>query len=114
MTRRTSRPVGGVDGDVIVRQVAGPDACRGFALVEVEAQRDFLLVERTLRLGFVEARVKSAPAEGKTVHANIDFRRIEARAGIPGGTDEAPPVGITAGDGGLRERGVGDSARDAL
>ena len=45
---------------------------------------------------------------------NIDALEIECDAGAAGGGEDAAPVGVGAGEGGLYERRIRDGARDLI
>src|SRR5580693_4632657 len=77
------------DGDVF-----GEEAVAGGALVEIE------------RLAFAQ--------NGDAGHMDIDARGIEGHSGAAGGGENAAPVRIASGEGGLDEGRGGDGFGDAL
>src|SRR5690242_21526135 len=107
-------PIGGVDRDVVVRKIAGPDAGGGFALVEVDANCYMLLVEFTAGGGLVEGGVQTSAAQEEIIDQDIDPGRVEAGSGVAGGAEDASPVGIAPRQGGFDERRIGDGARHAV
>src|SRR5690242_13335005 len=54
----------------------------------------------------------TAAAHENSAHADFDAIRIETNAGTACGGEDAAPVGISAGQGGLHERRRGDGASD--
>src|SRR5580658_9205434 len=76
------------------RDVFGEKAVAGGALVEIE------------RLAFAQ--------NGDAGHVDINARGIEGHSGAAGGGENAAPVGVAAGEGGLDERRGGDGFGDAL
>src|SRR5699024_6993716 len=98
-----------VDRDVLFRQVAGPH--RGGAAPEAEVDPDgnigFAHDGGGGGLGIVGV-ARALPGDADVAEPD---RQPVALGGLPGladGHDDAAPVGVLAGDGGLHQRRVGD------
>src|SRR5712691_2829910 len=79
--RRISGPVAGVDADVILGEVAGPEArMTSAASPELEQDRAFRLVQLPGELLFGKVGGQPAAAHRQTLHVNVDTLRIEGDA----------------------------------
>src|ERR1700722_3009898 len=95
--RHISSPVTGVDADVSLGEVAGPEARRASAFA-AHGQADLALrgVQLLLQLVLGKARGEAATAHRHTLQVDIDAARIEGHAGIARRGKDAAPVGIRA------------------
>src|SRR5690606_37962105 len=109
-----SAPVVGVDGDVAVGEVAGPHRGAAAADAEIHGDVDLLALHVLRHRRLVAARhhlavlghAHAADGDGKAV-------AVGALAGLAHRHDDAAPVGVLAGNGGLHQRRVGDGKPDA-
>src|SRR5690349_4395497 len=110
--RASSCPVAGIDANIALSEIAGPEPRPALALAaNLEMNGAIGLVELLLECIFGETRGQATAAHQNVLHFDINFRRIEGHAGISGRGEDTPPVGIAARDGCLDERRVGDGAR---
>src|SRR5258705_6929779 len=111
--RMRSGPVTGVDLDVALGEVAGPEAGGAFTLsTNRETDLTLLGFELLLEGGLGERGGQSCAADGGILQIDIDFGGVERVTGIPGGGEDASPVWIGSGHSSLNERRVGDRTRD--
>src|SRR5208283_2247105 len=109
-----SRPVTGIDVDVAVREVAGPEARLAFGFTaQREAYVDFGRIQLLFKFGFGKRRGQAAVADEDALHTNIGLGGIESHAGITGGGKDAAPVGVGAGYGGFDQRRICDGSGQA-
>src|SRR5215467_8293219 len=112
---RFSGPVLGVDGNVFVRQVAGPHRRLRPAAVEHHAHRDLALRHDALAVLLAVAR--RAPARARHLHfVQVQLDAVDVEAAHPRVADrgEQPPeVRVGGEERGLDERRVRDRVSDA-
>src|SRR5215831_10735585 len=107
------RGVVGVDADVLVSQIGGPEFAGTAALMEADADGELGLLDVGVRGGLVKiGRAATVPADGEFSKGNVDGLWIDLRAGVSDGCHEAPPVGIAAGPCGFYEWRVGNGLGD--
>src|SRR5579872_702364 len=115
-TMRTKlRAITGIDFDVFLRKIAGPEAGLAFAApLDGKANLAIALVELPFEFAFNELGGKAAAADRNTLHVDIDAARIELGSGIACRGEDSSPVGIGAGNRRFHQGRVGDGASDAL
>src|SRR5580693_7795555 len=97
----------GVDADVLVGQVGGPELAIAFALVEFDGDRKLGLLEIGVCGGFIEfCGAPTIAADRKLAERNVDGLRIDLRSRVADSGHEPSPIGIAAGPCGLDERRV--------
>src|SRR5690606_39762749 len=104
-----SRAVVSVDLDVAFGQVAGPDGGRGAPRADMDGDVDLIVLhigahDRLVvvrRRGAVDGGDVGTEADGQTV-------AVDGLLGLASRHDDAAPVGVLAGDGGLDQGAVGD------
>ena len=98
--------------DVFGSEVAGPDARAAAAGAQIDDDGDVLREHLVVRDAFVEGMFAAAAADAHSRERDICALEIEIDAGAPGGSQDAAPVGIGAGEGGFHQRRIRDGARD--
>src|SRR5262249_30983484 len=114
MTATPSAAIVGVDGNVAVGQVAGPHGGAALAHADVDGDVDLAALhvagERRL-VGVGPARAGAGDDVGTV--GDRQAVAVGLLASLADGGDDAAPVGVLAGDGGLDEGRVGDREGDA-
>src|SRR6185437_13951352 len=104
----------GIDGDVLVGKVAGPETVGAAAKSKIDVDGELGLAEVAVRGGFVEGSGTSAAlADEEFAETDGDARWIDLGARVASGGDQPAPVGVVAGPGGLDQGRVRDSPCDA-
>src|SRR6476646_9461783 len=99
-----SGSIAAVDPDITVGQVTGPESSRAFSLPsQSETNLAFLRLELLLQRRFGERGGQPSAAHGRALQIDIGFIRIEGDAGVSGGAEDASPVRVRPGHGGLDE-----------
>src|SRR6185503_2375803 len=119
------RGVVGVDTDIFVRQISGPELAGAGSLMKVDIDGELGLLDVGVSCGLVELVGTSAvAADWKFAECDVDALRVNLRAGVSDGGHQAAPVGIATGPCSFDKRrmsnrlghtdriGVGDSAVD--
>src|ERR1022692_831649 len=111
--RVNSGPVAGIDLNVTLGEIAGPEA-RGALALTADGHPDFALrrFQPLLELRFGEGRGQAAPAHRHILHVNVGLGGVEGHTGIARGRKNTAPIGIGPGNGRLDQRRIGDGARD--
>src|SRR6266581_733569 len=102
-----------IDVYVPACEVAGPEDGAAGAGGEVETDGDARGCEQGAQVVAVLDALAVAD-DGDVADAQGDAPGHEGDAGGAGGGEDATPVGVAAGEGGLDQRGVGDGAGDAI
>src|SRR5262249_32178007 len=112
---RSLGPVLGVDGNVFVREVAGPHRGRGLAAVEHDAHSDLALRHRALAVFLaVRGRAPSGIRDLHVVQVQLDAADVEsAHARVADRGEQPPEVRVRGEERGLYERGVRYGVGDA-
>jgi hypothetical protein len=99
--------------DVFHRQVGGPEDARARALIQPNGDGELGLAQCSRAPRLVELGCAAAvAADGQIAEINVDAVGVDLRAGVADGCDQAAPVGIAAGPGGLHQRRMGDGLGD--
>src|SRR5258708_5019235 len=108
-----SRTVAAVDVDVAVREIAGPDGGAAAADPEIDVDQDVgaLDVPGDRRLVIVRHDL-AAVGDLDAADRDPELVAVGALARLADRHDDAAPVGVLAGDGGLDQRRVGDRQAD--
>src|SRR5436190_1984360 len=108
-----SRTIAGVDPDVAIGQVAGPETRGAFSFsAKSEPDFAFLRLELLLQRRFGERGSQSSPADRRALKIDIGLGRIKRHAGVSCRAEDASPVGVGAGHGSLDQGRVGHGPRD--
>ena len=86
-----SGTIAGVDPNVAIGQVAGPET-RGAFASKREADFAFLRLELLLQRRFGERGSQSSAADRSALKIDIGLGRIERHAGVPRRTEDASPA----------------------
>src|ERR1051326_1355520 len=109
------RAIAGIDFDVLLREITGPETGLAFpATLNVEADLTIALIQSLFQFGLGKIGSQSAPADRDALHLDVDVLRVELDSGVTRSREDAPPVGIGSGNGRLHQRRIGDGACDAL
>src|ERR1700750_3303469 len=110
---RTSRPVVGVDADVVGAEVARPDRRRSAAAGEVDAHGDLALLHHPLAVLLAVARPPAAALDDvDVVEEEVDARLLEIDdAGVADGGEDAAKVRVAREERRLDQRRVADRVR---
>src|SRR5882757_4371259 len=104
----------GVDGDVLAGEIAGPEAAGAAAEPEVDVDGELGLAKVAVCCGFIEGgSAATAFADQEIAETNGDARWVDLGTGVAGSGDQAAPVGVVAGPGGLDQGRVSDGPGDA-
>src|SRR3989344_2933948 len=108
--RSGSAAVVGVDADVVVREVAGPDGGGGLAAAQVHADGDFRLFHDALTVFLAVGGVAAAPRDHvHVVEVHLDEVLVEVvDAGVAHGGQDAAEGGVGGEERGLDQGRVGD------
>src|SRR5436190_23285106 len=99
------RSVVGVDADVFVRKVGGPERAGAITLVQINADRKLRLLNVGMRgLLVIFRRAPTVTADGKLAKRNVYTLGVDLRAGVADGSHQPPPVGIAARPSSLHQR----------
>src|SRR5437870_9325715 len=108
-----SRSVGGVDFDVLPREICGPHRRCGSAEPQIDREGELATLQHGVRLlfrGWAEAG--AATDYGDIAVREGDPVRGDPGAGPPDGGHDPPPVRVLAEPGGLDKAGRGDRDGD--
>src|SRR2546426_8187340 len=105
--------VAGVDVDVLCREIARPEHGTAGARAKIDADGDARGGEQEAEVMAVLDAVATAD-DGDVTDRHRHAAGREGDAGGAGGGEDAAPVRVAAGEGGLDQGGVGDRAGDAV
>src|SRR4030081_3568135 len=113
--RADLRPIAGIDLNVLFREVARPEA-GGALAAAIEHNLDGAVrrIEFALELLLGEIGRDAVLADQRVLEENVQFRGVERHSGVARGANDAAPIGVGTGDGGLDQRRIRDGAGDAL
>src|SRR3989442_1428205 len=104
----SSGPVICIDCDIVLRQVAGPEGCGGFALVETDGDFDLALHEDALRGLFGEIDQVIFAEDRNVAEIDLDSGRIELDTRVADGGEDPAPVRVFPVNCRLDEVGICD------
>jgi hypothetical protein len=106
MPRSRLAAVVGVDADVIVRQIAGPDCRLRRAAAQVDTDRYLGLLHHLLALRFAVSGVPTtAHDDMHIVEKQVDQALVQiGDAGVAHRRQDAPEIGVTGKEGRLHQR----------
>ena len=88
----------GVDTDVFVGQIRGPELAGAGSLVKIDADGELGLLDVGVGRGFVEVDCATAIAADREVaEGDVDALGVDLRAGVADGCHQASPVRIATG-----------------
>src|SRR3989454_9676553 len=109
-----SRSVGGVDFDVLRREIGGPHRRLGAAEPQIDREGKLATLQHGVRLLFRGwAEPGAATDYGDIAIRDRDAVRVDPGAGPPDGCHDPAPVRVRAEPGGLDQAGRGDGDGDA-
>src|SRR5690349_16959598 len=95
----------GIDTDVLVGQIGGPEFTRTRSLMKIDANGELRLLDIGVCGGLVEIGSATAiPTDWQIAEGDVDALWVNLSAGVSDSSDEATPVGIAAGPGGFDQR----------
>src|SRR5436190_819510 len=110
---RTLSAIARIDSDVLFGEIAGPEP--GFAArpaLDYKTNRNFVFVHLALQPRLGELGGAPRLAHERALKVDVDAVRVELDTGIAGGRQDAAPIWVGPGDGGLEQRRVGDGTGD--
>ena len=90
--------VTGVDVNVFLREIAGPDARGAFAGMQIEANGNVPGEHFLVNGALIEIVFAAAAANGDACDPDVGALPIEFDAGATGGSEDAAPVRVGAGE----------------
>src|SRR5271170_4359911 len=109
----SSSGIVGVNGDVFLGEVAGPETARARADAEIDAQVILALGEMQVGGVLIHQRRAAAGAAYLVIaEPYVDLAGIDLYSGVADGGENAAPVGIVACPGGFDQWRVGDRSCD--
>src|SRR6185436_12892748 len=110
----SSGSVVGIDLDITMGQVAGPDPRAALAHADVDGDADVPALDVGGDRRFVVAGAALAPfGDGDAADLDAELVTVSLLAGLADRHDDAAPVRVLAGYRGLDQRRVGDGKADA-
>src|SRR5580698_2714365 len=96
------RTIARIDLNVLLRQIARPEARRTLAsATQDETNQALTFVQLFLEIGLGKIRSQAAAAHGHVLEIDVYLARVQRHSGVAGSRDDPAPVGIGASYGGL-------------
>src|SRR5579883_184877 len=113
--RRRSRPVTRVNSNVLLGQIAGPEAgAAARTAANREPDQALRAIQLLLELVLGKIGCDSASANPDSLHIDIHLARVEGHARVASGGKNPAPVRVGAGDGGFHQQRIGDGPRHSF
>ena len=106
--------VAGVDVNVFLGEIAGPDRAWPFAGMQDRGDRHIPGEHFLMNGELVESVFAAAAANGDACDPDIDALTIEFHAGAARGGEDAAPVRIGSGEGGFHQRRIRNGPRELI
>src|SRR5512146_2385454 len=110
-----SAPIAAIDIDIAVRQITSPDARLAVAEANIDCNFHLAAFDGPGRRSFVVLdRAFATFGDNLIAKGDLELVAIRCLASLTDRHDDAPPVGVFAGDRGFYKRRIRDRHRDTL